>query len=124
MLLLVSTFQGCKEAEMNNGVANNRLAKHIDTFPKLHFLLFLHQHPNMKGTSQEFGQRLYFGHTPLMDEMISELYSAGLIERIENCYQLSHDPEVLSCLQCLAGAFESPLTRYQILDRMKPRTSV
>lgn len=105
---------------MNGGVANDKLARHIDSFPKLRFLLFLQQHPDLKGTCQEFGERLYFGHTPLMDEMINELFCAGLIERIENCYQLSHDPEVRSCLQVLAGAFESPLTRHQVLDRMKP----
>jgi hypothetical protein len=78
----------------------------------------------MKGTCQEFGERLYFGHTPLMDEMINELNSVGLIERIENCYRLSHDPEVLSCLQDLAGAFESPLTRQKMLDQMRTRASV
>ena len=109
---------------MNDRVANDRLARHIDSVPKLRFLLFLHQHPGMKGTCQEFGERLYFGHTPLMDEMINELFSAGLIERIENCYRLSHDPEILSCLQYLAGAFESPLTRPQVLDRMRARASV
>jgi hypothetical protein len=120
LTLVLSQQSQIKVAEMNDGVADNRLARHINSFPKLRFLLSLQQHPNIKGTCQEFGERLYFGHTPLMDEMINELYSAGLIERIENCYQLSHDPEVLSCLQYLAGAFESPLTRHQVLDRMRP----
>jgi hypothetical protein len=109
---------------MNGRVANHSLAGQIDSYQKLHFLLFLHQHPDMKGTYQEFGERLYFGHTPLMEEMINELYSAGLIERIENCYRLSRDPEVRSCLQYLAGTFESPLTRHQILDRMSFKASL
>jgi predicted transcriptional regulator len=113
-----------KEVEMNDRVANHSLAGHIDSYQKLHFLLFLHQHPDMKGTCQEFGERLYFGHTPFVEEMINELNSAGLIERIENCYRLSSDPEVLSCLQYLAGAFESPLTRPQVLDRMRPRAPI
>jgi|SRR6185503_12058644 len=109
---------------MNDGVANDRLARHINSFQKLHFLLFLHQHPDMKGTCQEFGERLYFGYTPLLEEMINELYTAGLVECIENCYQLSHEPEVLSCLQDLAGAFEYPLSRQQVLDRMKSKASL
>lgn len=109
---------------MNDRVANHSLAGHIDSYQKLRFLLFLQQHPNMKGTCQEFGERLYFGHTPLMDAMIHELFSAGLIERIENCYRLSYDPGVRSCLQDLAGAFESPLTRQQILDQMRSRAPV
>ena len=109
---------------MNGNIANKTLVKHIDSFQKLQFLLFLGKHPDMKGTCQEFGERLYFGYTPLMDEMINELYTAGLVECIENCYQLSHEPEVLSCLQDLAGAFEHPLTRQQVLDRMKSKASL
>ena len=105
---------------MNDGVAHDRVVRHIDSFQKLRFLLFLQQHPNMKGTCQEFGERLYLGYTPLVEEMLDELHRAGLIERNENCYQLRHEPEVLSCLQYLAGAFESPLTRHQVLDRMRP----
>lgn len=105
---------------MNSSAANYRLASHIDSYQKLRLLLFLHQHPDMKGTCQEFGERLYLGYTPLMEQIINELFSAGLIEQIENCFRLSHNPEVRSCLQELAGAFESPLTRTQVLDRMRP----
>jgi predicted transcriptional regulator len=112
------------EVKMNAGVANHALANHIDSYQKLRLLLFLHQHPDMKGTCQEFGERLYFGHTPLVEEMINQLNSAGLIERMGNCYRLSRDPEVLSCLQDLVGAFESPLTRPQVLDRMRPRAPI
>ena len=106
---------------MNGEMANNRLAQHIDSFQKLQFILFLSKHPTMKATCQEFGERLYFGDTPLMEEMINELHRAGLIEQIENCYQLRHEPEILLGLQHLVGAFERPLTRQQMLDQMKPR---
>lgn len=109
---------------MNSSAANYGLASHIDSYQKLRLLLFLHQHPDMKATCQEFGEQLYFGYTPLMEQIINELSSAGLIEQIENCFRLSHDPEVRSCLQDLAGAFESPLTRAQVLDRIRPRVSI
>lgn len=106
---------------MNEDMAKNTLAQHIDSFQKLQFLLFLNKHPNMKGTCEEFGERLYFGHTPLMEEILNELLSIGLIEQIENCYQLSHAPEVLLCLQHLARTFENPLSRQQILNQMRPK---
>ena len=106
---------------MVDGVVNDRLAQHIDSFQKLRILLFLGKHPDMKGTCEEFGERLYFGRTPLLEEMLNELLSAGLIERSENCYQLSRAPEILLGLQHLAGVFENPLTRQQMLDQMRPK---
>ena len=104
---------------MDEDTASNKLARHIDSFQKLQFLLFLSKHPHMKGTCREFGEQLYFGPTPVMDQIIGQLHSAGLVERIENCYQLRHEPEILAGLQHLAGAFENPLTRQQMLDQVR-----
>ena len=104
---------------MNEEIAHNKLTRHIDSFQKLQFLLFLSKHPEMKKTCREFGECMYFGPTPLMDQMIGQLHHAGLVERVENCYQLRREPEVLSCLQHLAGLFENPLTRQQMLAQVR-----
>lgn len=104
---------------MSAVLTNDGYTRHIDSFQKLRFLLFLHEHPDMQGTCQEFGERLYFGHTPFLEEMIGQLCRAGLIERIGNCYQLCREPAVRIYLQHLAGAFENPLTRQQMLDQVR-----
>lgn len=104
---------------MSAVLANEGYTRHIDSFQKLRFLLFLYHHPDMKGTCREFGERLYFGHTPGLEEMIGQLYLAGLIERTGNCYQLCQEPAVWTYLQQLAGDFENPLTRQQMLDQVR-----
>lgn len=108
---------------MNDVAASSPYAKHIDSLPKLHFLLFLHRHPEMSGTSQEFAERLYFGHTPLLETILAELCNAGLLDQIENCYKLCHEAEIRSYLQCLASAFEDPLARQKILNQIRHRSA-
>ena len=51
-------------------------ARQINSFQKLIFLLFLYQHPEIQGTSQEFGTRLYLGNTGLTDKLLTELEQA------------------------------------------------
>lgn len=109
---------------MNRGVANYNYAKHIDSFQKLRFLLFLHEHPEMAGTSQEFAERLYFGHTPLLDKIITDLHRAGFVDQVENCYKLRNEAEIMSYLQHLAWAFEDPLARQQMLEQIRHRASL
>lgn len=106
---------------MNDVTASSSCAKHIDSVPKLQFLLFLHRHPEMSGTSQEFAERLYFGHTPLLETILTELCSAGLLDQIENCYKLCQDAEKRAYLRYLASAFEDPLTRQKVLDQVRHR---
>jgi hypothetical protein len=109
---------------MDDIVADHIQARHIDSFQKLHFLLFLHQHPGMTETSQQFAERLYLGYTPVWDEIITDLHRVGLLERVENCYKLRNEPEVQICLQNLARAFEDPLARQKILDQMRHRAAL
>jgi hypothetical protein len=108
---------------MDDVAASSPYAKHVDSLPKLHFLLFLHRHPEMSGTSQEFAERLYFGHTPLVETTLAELCHAGLIDQIENCYKLCPTLEIQSFLQSLACAFEDPLARQKVLDQIQRRST-
>lgn len=72
---------------MGDMVASFIRAKHIDSFQKLCFLLFLHQHPDLIGTSQEFAERLYLGDVQLLEEIITDL-------------QMGHSGELCACYHC------------------------
>ena len=105
-------------------VANFLQTKRIDSFLKIRFLFFLHQHPTTKCTHQELAERLYLGNTPLLAKIITDLQSAGLVDYVENRYQLRDEPEVSICLQRLTRAFENPLARQEILQQMKHSASL
>jgi len=77
----------------------------------------------MMGTSQEFAERLYLGHTPLLEEIITDLHKVGLLDQVENCYKLHDEPDIRLCLQHLARAFEDPLVRQKILDEIRHKAS-
>ncbi len=103
---------------MTDAVTSFIRARQIDSFQKLCFLLFLHQHPDVSGTCQEFASRLYFGNTPLLERIIIDLRLAGLLDCEAGRFKLRNDPDVRSYLQCLASAFENPLARQRILDQL------
>lgn len=104
---------------MNEIVNTYIRTNNIDSFQKLRLLLFLHQHPHVKATSQEFANRLHLGDTLLIENIITDLHQAGLIDQVDNRYKLPDKPEVRSQLQHLARAFEHPLTRQELLKQVK-----
>lgn len=104
---------------MSIGIINFIRSKHIDSFQKLRFLLFLYQHPGTMGTSQEFAERLYFGDSPLVTRIIQDLQRVGLLDCIENRYQLRNEPTIRMALQTLTEIFENPLARQALLDQIK-----
>jgi DNA-binding IscR family transcriptional regulator len=55
-------------------------ARHIDSFQKLHLLIFLHQHPEMSWTSQQMAERLYLGDVPWLEKIIADLQAEGLVD--------------------------------------------
>ena len=67
---------------------------------------------------------MYLGNTPLLAKLITDLQSAGLVDYVENGYQLRDEPEVSTCLQHLTRAFEDPLARQEIPRQMKHNTSL
>jgi coproporphyrinogen III oxidase-like Fe-S oxidoreductase len=104
---------------MNDLVAHFVCNCHIDSIQKIFLLLFLNQHPEMEGSSQEFGTFLYLGNSALMEKIVADLQQAGLIVQVENGYRLSDKPEVRLYLHSLAEAFADPLIRQQLLDLIK-----
>jgi hypothetical protein len=104
---------------MNDTVGSFIRRGHIDSFQKLRFLLFLFEHPKLIGTISEFAELLYLGDVELLEEIITELQKSGLVECLEgNRCRLHDEPDVRSCLEYLARAFEDPLIRQEILDQV------
>ena len=103
---------------MSNTVVSFIRAKNIDSFQKLCFLLFLHQQPELTGTSHEFAELLYLGDVRLLEEIITDLQMVGLVVCVENRCKLHDEPDIRSHLEYLAKAFEDPLIRQEILDQI------
>ena len=94
---------------------------HIDSSQKLYFLLFLHTHPQLKGTGRELAEYAFLGDTPLTDRIIADLQQLGLLDRVDNGYRLRETPEIKAGLQELAQAFAEPLSRQKLLETVKHR---
>ncbi|MBI1880316.1 MAG: hypothetical protein HYR94_19200 [Chloroflexi bacterium] len=107
---------------MNETITNFLQAKRIDSFQKLRFLLFLYQHPGSSGTNQEFAKRLYLGDVPLLEKITTDLQTVGLMDYVEGRYTLRWGPALKSILGDLAQTFEHPLTRQELLDRVRQKT--
>lgn len=108
---------------MDSSVVNYLRTKQIDSFQKLRLLLFLYQHPEVKGTQRELGEQLYLGDTLLLTALLADLDKAGLLEQGENGYRLCSEPDITSFVQNLARAFEHPVTRLEILNHVKAGTA-
>jgi hypothetical protein len=106
---------------MMNDIVGFIQLRHIDSFPKLCLLIFLHEHPALSWTSQQIAERLYLGDVPMLEEIIADLQAAGVIDCAANRCKLSNDAHVRSRLQLLAEICEDPLARQKILDRVRQR---
>ena len=95
------------------------LVGNINSFPKLHFLLCLHEQKTEGGTCQEFAKQFHVGDLSLMEEIIADLQAVGLLTRTGNRYQLSDDPYTKQYLQHLNAVFADPLARQKILDQVR-----
>ena len=108
---------------MNDSVVEFIRVKHIDSFQKLRLVLFLHRHPHLTGTCQEFAAHLHLGNSILMERIIADLHRVGLVNCVEDRLKLNDNPDIDSCLEYLAQAFEDPLTRQGILNQIWARNS-
>lgn len=93
--------------------------KQIDSFQKLVFLLFLHQNPGAKGTSQYFAERLYLGNVTLIERMIAEFKEKGIMDSNGQYHFLQNTPELNASLDHLNQLFEEPATRQSLLDQLR-----
>ncbi len=92
----------------------------IDTWCKLHTLLWLHEHPGERLSGPQLCERLYQSDEGLMSSILVDLCQAGFLVEIDQQYELSDAPDVTSCLSYLSQNFADPLAR-QASDRTHPR---
>jgi hypothetical protein len=106
-----------------NEIAKFIRARHIDSYQKLGVLAFLYHHSESSWTSQEIAKKLYLGDVLLLEDIMADLRSAGLVDCEGNGCTLHNEPDVRSCLQRLDQIFEDPLARQQVLDQVTQDTS-
>jgi hypothetical protein len=102
---------------MDEEIAEFIRARRIDSFQKLHFLLYLQRRPNLTATVYEFSERLHQGDIVLMSNIVTDLRDAGLLEADINDdrSRLHPDAQIRATLDQLAQAYEDPFVRQQIL---------
>lgn len=93
--------------------------KHINSFQKLRLLLYLHRHPKTRGSSEEFAERLHFGDKFVVERLLNDLEDAGLVCRIGHQYMLNREPALQLQLDELAIAFDHPLSRQSLLEKIR-----
>ncbi len=108
---------------MDDALVNFIRDRHIDSFQKLCFLLFLYQHPRLKGTCQQIAYQRYLADGQLMGRIIKELQMASLIGFANGHCMLCDEPGLVSNLESLARTFANPLARQQLLDQVMSRNS-
>jgi hypothetical protein len=107
---------------MDKGLAGFIHDKQINSFPKLRFLLFLYKHPHLSGGFQQWAERMYV-ETSLLEKLINELQTVGLLKQEKNGYILNDEPSLKTCLEDLARTFEAPLDRQELLNQVMRRNA-
>lgn len=94
------------------------LHRKIDSFHKIWFLLFLHQHTQEDRINREYVRQVTFTDAPALDEVIDELQDAGLLISTGEALSLRDAPELRSDLDTMADVFEDPAGRQELLRRL------
>ena len=94
------------------------LHRKIDSFHKIWFLLFLHQHSPENRINRDYVRQITFTDAPTLDEVIEELQDAGLLESTGEALSLRDAPEARSDLDMMAHVFEDPTGRQELLRRL------
>lgn len=91
----------------------------IDSWQKLHLVLWLVDHPEPRPTCRELARALYLGDEGLVKSMLLELREAGLVAEVEGQCALPDDPEVQACLQYLQQTYADPAARQELIARIR-----
>lgn len=109
---------------MNELITNFLRTRQIDSFQKLHILLFMNQHPYRVGTSQQWAEWLYLGDILFLEKILRELQQVGLVNCIQEVCTLANEAEIKTSLKALGRVFDDPLARQILLHyvgRPKPK---
>lgn len=89
--------------------------RRIDSYHKIWFLLFMHQHAEQRLISREYIRQVTFADAPTLDEVIGELRQAGLLTVAGEMLRLDEASEVRRELDAMALVFEDPTGRQELL---------
>lgn len=89
--------------------------RRIDSYHKIWFLLFMHQHAEQRLISREYIRQVTFADALTLDEVIGELRQAGLFTVAGEMLRLDEAPEVRRELDAMALVFEDPTGRQELL---------
>lgn len=98
--------------------------RRIDSYQKVWFLMFLHQHTSQQQLNREYVRRVTFTDTPALDEAIEELQEAGLLLANGELLRLDEAPDIRQELDALVVAFADPTARQELLRKLYTRSSV
>ena len=90
--------------------------RQIESYQKLHVLIFLHSHADASWTNSQIAERLYLGDGPLLDKIVADLQAAGLVDCVARRCRLRNEAGLSVKLQHLVKTCENPLARQEILD--------
>ena len=94
------------------------LRRRIDSYHKIWFLLFLHQHAEQRQINREYIRQVTFTDAPTLDEAIEELEEAGLSTAAGKVLNLEDAADVRCELDTMALVFEDPTGRQELLRRL------
>lgn len=101
-----------------------RRRRRIDSYHKIWFLLFMHQHSEQRLISREYIRQLIFPGAPMLDKEIGELLQAGLLTAAAELLRLDNAHEVRHELDALTLAFEVPTRRQELLRLLSRNPAV
>lgn len=104
---------------LNQVQASCLCCRKIDSWPKLHVLLWLYEHRDLRLTCQELAQPLYLGDIGMVKAMLEDLRAAGFLVEENGRWVLADSPEILACVVYLHRSFTDPLTRQSLIERIR-----
>jgi hypothetical protein len=111
-----------RKGRMNESLNQFIRAYHINSFQKLRLLLLFQRQPHLVTTKTDLVQRLVLGDLILLEALLADLLAVEVLEDQAGTYRLSANPKLWPRLQDLAHAFDDPLTRQSLLDRVRCRS--
>jgi hypothetical protein len=98
--------------------------KQIDSFQKVSFLLFLYRYAEHHAVSHEFARQLNFSGDPVLEEVVDELTSTGLLQQQSGHYILQTEPAIRQGLEHLIHAYDDPVLRQTLLGQIYQRRTL
>jgi len=100
------------------------LQSKIDSFHRIWFFLFLHQHSGEDKINRDYVRQLTFTDAPTLDEAVDELHEARLLTLTGEALGLRDSSEIRADLDTMAHVFEDPTGRQELLRRLYRRAAV